>query len=75
MAKSKPPKFDPSDYSPAQVATAFLVVAGLLLVVYVAWSGFFTVKEYEQAVVLRFGEYNRTVNSNFPEWKSGYWWM
>ncbi|MDX1929780.1 MAG: FtsH protease activity modulator HflK [Pirellulaceae bacterium] len=61
MARSNTPKFDPSDYSPAQIATAFLVLVGLVLVIYVAWSGCYTVKEYEQAVVLRFGEYNRTV--------------
>ena len=61
MAKSDLQKLDLNDFSPAHVATAFLLIAGLFLVVFVAWSGFFTVKEYEQAVVLRFGEYNRTV--------------
>jgi modulator of FtsH protease HflK len=61
MARSNTPKFDPSDYSPAQIATAFLVLVGLVLVIFIAWSGCYTVKEYEQAVVLRFGEYNRTV--------------
>lgn len=61
MAKSDLSKLDLNDYSPAQIATGFLVVAGLFLVIFVAWSGCFTVKEYEQAVVLRFGEYNRTV--------------
>lgn len=63
MAKSDIPKFDINDYSPKQVATAFLLLSGLLLVIFIAWSGCFTVKEYEQAVVLRFGEYNRTVGS------------
>ena len=63
MAKSDVPKFDLNDYSPAQVATAFLLLAGLFLAIFIAWSGCFTVKEYEQAVVLRFGEYNRTVGS------------
>lgn len=61
MAKSDLQKLDFDDFSPAKVATVFLLIAGLFLVVFVAWSGFFTVKEYEQAVVLRFGEYNRTV--------------
>ena len=61
MAKSDFPKFDINDYSPKQVATAFFLIAGLFLVIFIAWSGCFTVKEYEQAVVLRFGKYSRTV--------------
>ncbi len=61
MAKSDFSKLDLNDFSPAQIATAFILIAGLLLIVFIAWSGCFTVKEYEQAVVLRFGEYNRTV--------------
>jgi membrane protease subunit HflK len=61
MAKSDLPKFDIDDYSAKQIATAGIVLSGLLLVIIVAWSGCFTVKEYEQAVVLRFGKYNRTV--------------
>ncbi len=61
MAKPNQPRIDINDYSPAQLATAFLVLSGLFLVIFIAWSGCFTVKEYEQAVVLRFGEYNRTV--------------
>ena len=61
MPKADLPKFDINDYSPAQVATAFLLGVGLLIVIFIAWSGCFTVKEYEQAVVLRFGKYNRTV--------------
>lgn len=61
MARSDLPKFDINDYSPKQVATAFLLFAGLFLIIFIAWTGCFTVKEYEQAVVLRFGKYNRTV--------------
>ena len=61
MPKADLPKFDINDYSPKQVAIAFLLLVGLFLVIFVAWSGCFTVKEYEQAVVLRFGKYNRTV--------------
>ena len=48
------------DLSPKKIASAAVVIFGLVVVLYVAWSGFFTVKEYEQAVVLRFGKYNRT---------------
>jgi membrane protease subunit HflK len=55
------PKFDINDFSPKQIVTAFLIGAGALAIVFIAWSGCFTVKEYEQAVVLRFGKYNRSV--------------
>lgn len=61
MAKSNFPKSDFNDLSPKQLAVGFLLLSGLFLVIYVAWTGCFTVKEYEQAVVLRFGKYNRTV--------------
>jgi len=37
-----------------------LLLAGLL-VIYVVYSGVYTVAAYEQAVVMRFGRYNRTV--------------
>ncbi len=61
MAKSDYPKFDVNDVSPRQVAVAFVLISAIFLVIYIAWNGFFTVKEYEQAVVLRFGKYSRTV--------------
>ncbi len=61
MAKSEFPDFDASDVSPKQIAVAFLLISAVFAVIYVAWNGFFTVKEYEQAVVLRFGKYDRTV--------------
>ncbi len=61
MPKADLPKFDINDYSPKQVAMGFLLLVGLFFVIFIAWSGCFTVKEYEQAVVLRFGKYNRTV--------------
>ncbi len=48
------------DLSPKKIASAGIAVFGLIVVLYVVWSGFFTVKEYEQAVVLRFGKYHRT---------------
>ncbi len=61
MVRSDYPKFDVNDFSPKQLASAVLLIAAVFLVVYIAWNGFFTVKEYEQAVVMRFGKYSRTV--------------
>eukprot|EP00163_Fabomonas_tropica_P027687 TRINITY_DN5405_c0_g5_i1.p1 TRINITY_DN5405_c0_g5~~TRINITY_DN5405_c0_g5_i1.p1 ORF type:complete len:396 (+),score=82.70 TRINITY_DN5405_c0_g5_i1:3307-4494(+) len=39
---------------------AILALAGILIVGYVIFQSFYTVDEQERAVVLRFGEYNRT---------------
>ncbi|KEF31537.1 MAG: FtsH protease activity modulator HflK [Gammaproteobacteria bacterium] len=39
---------------------AILALAGILIVGYVVFQSFYTVDEQERAVVLRFGEYNRT---------------
>lgn len=39
---------------------AMLALAGILVVGYVVFQSFYTVDEQERAVVLRFGEYNRT---------------
>jgi len=39
---------------------AILAIAGILVVGYVVFQSFYTVDEQERAVVLRFGEYNRT---------------
>jgi len=39
---------------------AILALAGILVVGYVVFQSFYTVDEQERAVVLRFGEYNRT---------------
>ena len=39
---------------------AILAVAAILVVGYVVYQSFYTVDEQERAVVLRFGEYNRT---------------
>ncbi|WP_018402416.1 FtsH protease activity modulator HflK [Marinobacter gelidimuriae] len=39
---------------------AVLALAGILVVGYVVFQSFYTVDEQERAVVLRFGEYNRT---------------
>ncbi|MEE2763074.1 MAG: FtsH protease activity modulator HflK [Pseudomonadota bacterium] len=41
---------------------AILALAGILVVGYVIFQSFYTVDEQERAVVLRFGEYNRTEN-------------
>ncbi|MBD3655245.1 MULTISPECIES: FtsH protease activity modulator HflK [Marinobacter] len=41
---------------------AILAIAGILVVGYVIFQSFYTVDEQERAVVLRFGEYNRTEN-------------
>lgn len=42
------------------ISAGVLALAGLLLV-YVIWSGVYTVREYERAVVLRFGKYHTEV--------------
>lgn len=60
MAKFPNRQLDLDDISPKQIASTAGLIFGLIFVMYVLWSGFFTVKEYEQAVVLRFGKYNRT---------------
>ncbi|MCL1477538.1 FtsH protease activity modulator HflK [Marinobacter sp. M3C] len=39
---------------------AILALAGILVIGYVTFQSFYTVDEQERAVVLRFGEYNRT---------------
>ena len=61
MAKTDYSSLDVNDFSPKQVATLFVLVTVIFFGIYVVWNGFFTVKEYEQSVVMRFGKYNRTV--------------
>ncbi len=46
--------------SPEQLAGAAAIVFGLLVLAYVIWSSAYVVKEYEQAVILRFGKYHST---------------
>ncbi|MFO7994968.1 MAG: FtsH protease activity modulator HflK [Marinobacter sp.] len=41
---------------------AILALAGIIFVGYVIFQSFYTVDEQERAIVLRFGEYNRTEN-------------
>lgn len=61
MAKTDYSSLDVNDFSPKQVATLFVLITVIFFGIYVVWNGFFTVKEYEQSVVMRFGKYNRTV--------------
>ncbi len=46
--------------SPEQLAGAAVIVFGLLVLGYLIWSSAYVVKEYEQAVILRFGKYHST---------------
>ncbi len=46
--------------SPGQLASMAVLVFGILVAVYAAWSSAYVVREYEQAVVLRFGKYHQT---------------
>lgn len=43
-----------------QVLTGLAAVVALSTILYLAWSGFYTVREYEKAVVLRWGKYYTT---------------
>lgn len=43
-----------------QVLTGLAAVVALSTILYFAWSGFYTVREYEKAVVLRWGKYYTT---------------
>lgn len=51
--------FDPDEVRRAtrQVLSGGVVALAGMLLVYVIWSGVYTVREYEQAVVMRFGRY------------------
>jgi modulator of FtsH protease HflK len=51
----------PVELNPKQVASLAMVVFAGILIVYAVISSAFTVSVHEQAVVLRFGAYNRTV--------------
>ncbi len=59
MSKSKNTSIDFDGMSPMQVAVLVSLAFGFGLCIYIAWNSCFTVKEYEQAVVLRFGKYVR----------------
>jgi membrane protease subunit HflK len=60
-AMSKNPMNAPIEVNPKQVASFVTIVLAVLLIVYLVVSSAFTVRAYEQAVVMRFGAYNRTV--------------
>lgn len=57
---NKTPKMDFGDFTPMQIATMLSAGFAAFLLIYVVWNGCFTVKEYEQAVIMRFGKYVRT---------------
>ena len=57
----KPTSNVPVEINPKQVASLAMVVLAGILIVYSVISSAFTVKAYEQAVVLRFGAFSRTV--------------
>ena len=63
MAKTDYRNLDVNDFSPKQFAVLFVAFTVCFFIIYIVWNGFFTVKEYEQSVVMRFGKYNRTVGS------------
>ncbi len=57
----KPTSNVPVEINPKQVASLAMVVLAGILIVYSVISSAFTVKAHEQAVVLRFGAFSRTV--------------
>ncbi len=57
----KPTSNVPIEINPKQVASLAMVVLAGILIVYSVISSAFTVKAHEQAVVLRFGAFSRTV--------------
>ena len=58
-----PRNFDSDDIRRAtqQALSTALVTLGVLLLIYIVYSGAYTVREYERAVVLRFGKYHTEV--------------
>lgn len=61
MARNIPRNFDSfNDKSPEQLASMAAILFGILVLVYLTWSSAYVVKEYEQAVILRFGKYHST---------------
>jgi membrane protease subunit HflK len=53
-------QFDSRDISWKQIVRWAIMAFGPLLLIVIAWKGFYTVKAHEQAVVLRFGKKNLT---------------
>ncbi len=54
-----------TELDPSDVGKVFSIIAAFIAVstlIYFAWSGFYTVREYEKAVVLRWGKYHTTAD-------------
>ncbi len=49
------------EVSPQQMGSVIIFALAALLIAYIAFTGMYSVKASEQAVVLRFGKYLRTV--------------
>lgn len=60
MAESSSSSAAP-ELTTAQVATFTVISVAVASIAYLAWSGFYTVREFEKAVVLRWGKYIDTV--------------
>lgn len=60
MSEYRIRKGDFGNRSPLQLATMAILVFGVLVIAYVAWSAAYVVDAHEQAVVLRFGKYHST---------------
>ncbi|MCA9128731.1 MAG: FtsH protease activity modulator HflK [Planctomycetales bacterium] len=52
-------EFEFGDASPKQLASAVILIFGLLVVGYAIWSAAYVVDAHQQAVVLRFGEFHK----------------
>lgn len=60
MSRTSSSSLDMSGRSPQQIFNLGFLIFGVLVLLYLVFSGFYTVKEYEQAVVLRLGVYKAT---------------
>lgn len=60
MSEYRIRKGDFGNRSPLQLATMAILVFGVLVIAYIAWSAAYVVDAHQQAVVLRFGKYHST---------------
>lgn len=61
MSSNRLSNFDPlGSKNPGQLSTLAVLIFGVLVLAYVAWSAAYKVDAHEQAVVLRFGKYHDT---------------
>lgn len=61
MASDRLSNFEPlANRSPQQLATMAVLLFGVLVIAYLAWSSAYVVDAYQEAVVLRFGKYHST---------------